>query len=114
MPAKTRDSIRSAILSSESKRRKSKVLPFFGQDIEIRQPSVGDMMKFSEGNKSFIQVLIDFAFVPGTNEKVFEATDKAALEELPFNEDVQAVLDAVTELTSASVKDAEKNSSEIH
>ena len=107
-----RDEIRAKILSQENMRGKSVELKFFGADIELRQPSLGQIQQYMESgdNKiSLIRMLLDYAYVPGTDERVFEAGDVEALSQLPFGEDMSKVAAAIEKFTSLVIGDAEKN-----
>lgn len=110
----TRDAARAKIFAAENKKGESVVLQFFGTEIELKQPSIGEIQKFGEnvaegGRIAFAQILVDYAYVPGTQEKVFESGDIASLNQLPFNADIQRVIDTIETFTNLSVKDAEKN-----
>lgn len=118
IPAKpvpiSRDALRARIFAAENKRGKSTIVEFFGTDIELREPSVGDIQRLGErlnDEKSigFVQILIDYAYVPGTDDKAFEEGDMETLSQLTFGADVQRVLEAVEGFTNLSIKDAEKN-----
>lgn len=108
----TKGDVRAQIFSQASMDKKSIPLNFYGAGIEIRQPSVGqieNLIDKSTNRMSFIQVLIDHAYVPGTKEKVFSQADYEQLQELPYTGDMAAVADAITKLTDVKVKEAEKN-----
>lgn len=112
--APTRDATRAKIFAAENKQGESVLLKFFGTEIELKQPSIGEIQKFGEnvvdgGRIPFAQILVDYAYVPGTTEKVFELGDIESLNQLPFNADIQAVVDTIEQFTNLSVKDAEKN-----
>jgi len=111
-PRLTKDEMRAKIFSAQSMNRKTILVPFFGADIELRQPSVGEVEKLLDretGKVSMVQVLIDHAYVPGTDTKVFDFADLDQLKTLPFNEDMSKVAEAVGQLTNVNVKAAEKN-----
>lgn len=99
----TRDSVRSAIFANAGKYRKE-TLSFFGTEIELRQPSLGAIIEAKEAANSqnaIINTLIRYAYVPGTNVKVFEDADEEALRELPFGGDfieVTKKLEVLTEV----------------
>lgn len=115
MSSEARNILRGALLSGSHLARKRYPLDFFGQKIEIVQPSVSDVAKLSEGrtagevNISLVDVLIDYAYVPGTNEKVFEVGDKDILKELPFGPEMTALSELLSELYGGSIKEKEKN-----
>jgi hypothetical protein len=106
----TRDDLRNAILNSDQATVQTQVITFFGQQIELRQPTVGQIEKQANngGNSTLSNMLIEYAYVPGTNDKVFEDTDADTLKGLPFNQDVQAATAAVTKLTGIDVSEAAK------
>jgi hypothetical protein len=100
----TRDSIRAAILGTEHK-PKSKVVDFFGQKIELRQGTLGDILEARESEDrqgAVIRVLTERAFIPGTDTQVFEETDAEVLKKLPFGPDFIRVSNALEELTDVN------------
>lgn len=117
MSANLRDQLRGAIFNSENSKPKSKVIEFFGQQIEVRQPPVGALMDMREGAKDrdskeqLIAMLMNWVFVPGTDEKLFEPADQDQLLAMPFGTDFTRVSNAVTELTDVNIlnKEATKN-----
>lgn len=109
--APTRDSIRAAIFSSKSKKSRSKEVVFFGQTIEIRQPRLDDILgagaeDVSEGmttesiKKQSVRMMVQYAYVPGTDARVFEDTDYDAIMSLPFGEDFTRLQTTIGELTN--------------
>lgn len=110
----TRDNVRARIFAADNTRGEAEIINFFGTKIELRQPSVGDMQKFSEqagqgDTTQFTQILVSYSYVPGTNEKVFESGDVASLNLLPFNAEMQHVVTVIERFTNLSVQEAEKN-----
>lgn len=111
-PKPSKDAMRAKIFSAQSMDRKTVVVPFYGADIELRQPSVGEIEKLFDketGKMSFVNMLIDHAYVPGTSEKVFTFADHDQLKDLPFNEDMSKVAETISKLTNVNIKAAEKN-----
>ena len=102
----TRDDVRSKIFSP--KKLKSKIVNFFGSEIEIRQSRLSDIVAAAaneDRQNAVIDQLIDCAYVPGTDEKVFEDTDKDSLLALPFGKDFSDVNQAILELTQVNFLD---------
>lgn len=98
-----RDQIRAKILST--KQPKSKIIQFFGATIEIKQPVLDDIMKARDDEEQtarVVNILLMYAYVPGTSEKVFESGDKDSLLQMPFGGDFIAVTDALEELTKVN------------
>lgn len=111
-PPVTKGSLRTIIFSSQNKDKKAILVPFYGAEIEIRQPSVGEIEKLIDKETqrmSFVQVLIDHAYVPGSPEKVFTAADYDELRDLPYSGDMAKVAETITALTNVNLKAAEKN-----
>jgi hypothetical protein len=114
--AKSRAELRSSIFSSTNTKPKSKLVDFFGEQIEVRQPKVGvvlDLRNAGEKNikQMLISTLIQYCYVPGTDEKVFEEADEDQLMEMPFGEDLTRLQTAISELTNVNIQadDAAKN-----
>jgi hypothetical protein len=107
--------IRDAILSTKPK---SKIINAFGQDIEIRQPTLAAVMSYQQipdRIDAASQMLIRYAYVPGTDTQIFDEEDIEAIKGIPFGEDMQKVNDAINELMSiqVAIKEEEKNSEAI-
>lgn len=112
MSKNVRDELRSAIFSSKSKERKRVPAKIGGMDIELVEPTVSDLLEKSntEDNASaLIQSIIKLAHVPGTNERVFEEGDAAALKTLPYNEELQHLVNQITVLMGGSHEEQVKN-----
>lgn len=105
----TRNDLRSKILGR--KEMKKETVEFFGTHIELRQSSFGDILKAqsNEDRQSVvIEALLNQAYVPGTDEKVFEEGDITTLKNLPFGADflrINAALERLTEVNFLGQKD---------
>lgn len=108
--------LRSRIFSTENTKPRSKVIHFFNVDIELRQPTVRQMTELrqqasEDGDRiNAVQFVINYAYVPGTNDLVFDKEDYTLLAEMPMGPDVAALFNAVGELTVLDVDAAAKNS----
>lgn len=112
LPPVTRDSLRAKIFAAKNTTRKTIKVPFYDAEIELRQPTVGEIEKLTDpetGKTSMVTILIDYAYVPGTDTKMFDVADAEQLTSMPFGSDMAKVADAITELTNVKVKEAEKN-----
>lgn len=105
----TRDEIRAQVFAP--KEVKTKDLTFYGAKIELRQPRLEDILavqqsdaNLEEGQVSVaaISILLQYAYVPGTSEKVFEEGDRDALLKLPFDENMTQLTEALQELTDVN------------
>ena len=107
----TRDAIRSKILGST--KAKSMICEFFGTQVEIRQPSLGEILLAEEAatkSEQAVAMVVKYCYVPGTDEKVFEDSDYEALLQLPFGEDFVRVQKAIAQLSDVNVGKALGNS----
>lgn len=99
----SRDELRAQIFSAHNKVVDKKTVDFFGQKIELRQPTLADINSLKEdgdNNKSaVVQTLIRYAYMPGTEEKVFEDSDYDSFMSMPFGKDFTQVMEAFGELT---------------
>jgi hypothetical protein len=97
-----RDRIRAELLKSRPV--KSKVIEFFGQQIEIKQLTLGAVInartELEDQQGALISILLKYAYVPGTEELLFEDTDADSLKALPFGGDFVSLTNAITELTN--------------
>lgn len=112
-PKERRDTIREAVFTS--RKPKSKSISFRGADIEIRQPSVRlimDLANAEDKASSAAKMLINFAYVPGTDIKIFDMEDTDSLLNMPFDEDWKDVNEAIAEMTGVDlgVEEEGKNS----
>lgn len=102
MTESIRDAMRAAIFAP--KQVKSEPVNFFGQDIEIRQMILADVLNASNNpdrESAIIDTLINYAYIPGTDERVFEEGDAAQFKTMPFGADfirVSKALEALTEV----------------
>ena len=106
------EEMRAKIFSRENKRPRSEVVGFFTVEIEIRQGTLGDVLDSvdEEGeHEGIIQVLLDNAYVPGTNTKVFGIEHREELRSMPMGKDFAAVGAAYRRLSQIDVNAAEKN-----
>jgi len=115
----TRDDIRAAIFSVENRRPKTKVIELFGQEVEVRQPTLAQINKLGkasadERTPALVRIMIEYIYVPGTDTKVFDAADAESLATMPSGKWLSDLNSAIEELTGVNVKDAEKNSDETN
>lgn len=104
--AVTRDSLRAAIF--KTRQPKSKIIQFFDAEIEIRQSQLGDIISAKENEDrqaAVIETLVNNAFVPGTDIKVFEMADAESFKAMPFGADFIRVTKALEELSEVNFLD---------
>lgn len=104
-----KDEIRAAIFNNTQFKRET--FNFLGQELELRQPSVGQISRLADdknNNNRLIEIIIDSAYMPGTDEKVFTKADYESLLEVPSGEWIADFTTAWNKL-AGSVKETEKN-----
>lgn len=108
-----RDKIRGEIFSAENRKTKSEIIDFYGAKIEVRQPLVAQIVNeddAEEGRAGIVSSLLKYAYVPHTEEKVFDEADVDTLMTMPFSRDFGRFAEAFQKLTNIDVKGAEGNS----
>ena len=115
----SRDAMRASIFAAENKKPASTVIKLFGQDIEVRQPTLSLINKIGRKNAEsankypgIVNILIGYCYIPGTDEKVFDDSDADQLASMPSGQWLNDFNEAVQKLTGLDVKEAEKNSDE--
>jgi len=90
--------IRDAVLSAKPK---TEIVHAFGMDIEIRQPTLEAVMSYqtlTDRVEAASQMLIRYAFVPGTDTRIFDEGDVDLIKNVPFGNDMQVINDAITKM----------------
>lgn len=99
----SRDELRAKIFAPRTLKRE--IIPFFGVDIELRQPTLGDILAVRDSNEkqsAIISILMDYAHIPGTDEKVFESGDAETLMAMPWGADFTTLNNALERLTEVN------------
>lgn len=92
----TRDEMRAKILAT--KPIDKRLVTFQGVEIELRQPLLGDVLKAADQvnrESAVIDTLIKYAYIPGTDERIFEEGDAEAFKQMPFGPDFMAINEAL-------------------
>ena len=112
------DSLRNAIRAQIFAARELKKIEveFFGAQIEMRQMQLSDILTVQNNEdreSGIVDMLIKYAYVPGTDEKVFEDADADAFKKLPFGADFQRLSKAMEELTEVNFLDKKPTSKDV-
>lgn len=102
----TRDELREALLGTPPK-PESKVITMFGVELELRQPNLGAIMKTrdeADQTTRAVDMIIEYAFVPGTDDHIFEMTDRDTIMNWPFGPDLARLNAAIAELTGVDIE----------
>ncbi len=106
----TRDEMRARIMKGV--KPKSVETSFNGVTIELRQPTVGEILDAQEETdrkRAITGMMVRYAYVPDTDERVFEMADLDALMNMPFGDDYIKLNEAINKLTGINVAEEEKN-----
>ncbi len=104
----TRDQLRDALLGTAPK-PESRLIEMFGVEIELRQPNLGAIMKARETSDETtraVDMIIEYAFVPGTDEHVFDIADRDIIKNWPFGKDLTNLNTVIAELTGIDIEAA--------
>ena len=107
----TRDDLRAKIFSSENSVCKRTSVQLNGVELEIKQPTVAEVMKLNEieGTQSRVaHMLVTYAFVPGTDERVFDMGDIDQLSNMPYTPEMTEIQNVITKMLVGDVATAEK------
>lgn len=116
MAESTRDALRARIFKSRTAKRKTLTLFEEGTEVEVRQPTIGDIMEAQsqdsgdERNFAIVQIMLRYCYVPGTDTKVFEESDIANIKEMPMGNWFTNLIEVFNEFVNADTKEMEKNS----
>ncbi len=102
----SRDQLRSALLSNQ--KPDSVLMTLFGQEIELMQPSLGAILSAREEldtKVSAAKMIITYACVPGTTNRIFEDGDIPQILKWPFGTELLAVQQAIAGLTGVDLDD---------
>ncbi len=83
----------------------------FGAEIEIRQPTLGAILEAQEipdNKERTVGMIIEYAFVPGTDERIFDNADREVILTWPFGDELVKIQMAIAELTGVDISEAEE------
>lgn len=101
----SRDAIRAALFNQKPRTIE---VTAAGVKLEMRQPSINEMLSLLDIEDKKAQIvffLIQYCYVPGTNEKVFEPSDQESLLAMPSNATWARLQAAFSELTDLDAID---------
>lgn len=102
-----RDKLRSAILEGDNSKPATKTITLFGNDVEIRQPSIGTVIDDADKVKNIADILMQYCYVPGTDEKLFDDADRDSLLAMPWGPEFLKAQQAINELAGVAAADVE-------
>jgi len=109
-PALNRQQLRAQLLGNAPKPART-ALSLFGADIELMQPTLRailDVQDIEDTKERSTDMIIRYACVPGTDERIFESADKDMILSWPFTNELVDLQMAIAKLTGVDVEEAEK------
>jgi len=109
-PTLTRDEIRAQLIGTRHEAKRERVT-LFGVEVDLRQPTLASILDAREEDDERTRttdVFLNYAFVPGTDERVFEEGDRDAILNWPFTEELMEVQIVIARLTGIDLADAEE------
>jgi len=106
----TRQQIRDQLLGHAPKPKRTPIT-LFGIKIELQQPTLRailDVQEVEDTKERSTGMIIDYAYVPGSNEKIFEPADREVILNWPFNNELVELQVAIAKLTGIDIEEAEK------
>ncbi len=106
----TRDQLRKALIGDRHAPKKELVM-LFGCEIELRQPTLASILEArtdDDEQARTTDVFLKYAYVPGTDELVFEEADRDIILNWPFTEELMTVQTTIAKLTGVDLGDAEE------
>jgi hypothetical protein len=108
MTQATRNELRAALVGKKHK-PKSEVVSLFGTEVELRQPTLAAILRSREEDderKRTTDVFLNYAYVPGTDELIFEEGDRDVILNWPFTEELFQVQMVIAKLTGVDISGA--------
>ncbi len=106
----TRDELRAELIGKKHKPERVAVT-LFGCELEMQQPtlaSILDARDDADERTRTADVFINYAYVPGTDERVFEEGDREVILGWPFGEELLEVQRVIVKLTGVDISNAEE------
>ena len=109
-----REDTRAAIFGSIQ--FKNKKIKIFGVDVEVRQPSIGELSAMNvldpekPDRNALIELMIQYSYVPGTDEKVFEESDREYMLGFPMDDWAGKFQETWMKLAGIDAEESLKNS----
>jgi hypothetical protein len=115
-------SIKASIFSAVNKYKKSLIVEFFGQQVEIKQSSLFDIINRTNSKNTvvgdtateddtpvIIFILLNHTYIAGTEILLFDEADVEQLMSMPYGEDFNRVVSAYNDLSGIKVDREIKN-----
>lgn len=110
MSAQTKDEFRKSLFAGKKLKREK--IEIRGVPVEIQQPTIRQILRQRNSENTedqLVEMLVEYCYIPGTDVKAFEPTDKGDILEWPVESWFTEFNDAVSNLTQINVESAEKN-----
>lgn len=105
-----RDQLRAALIGKKHA-PKRELVTLFGVEVELQQPTLRSILQARDTDDEMVRtadVFIRYAYVPGTDERVFEEGDRDAILNWPYTEELLKVQQVIGDLTGIDLGNAEE------
>ena len=106
----TRAQLRDGLLGNVPK-AKTRIIQLFDMPIELHQPtlrSILDNQAIEDTKQRGTKMIIEYSYVPGTNERIFDDADREMIHNWPFTGELVDLQMAIADLTGVDTADAEE------
>jgi hypothetical protein len=103
----SRDQIRTKVFGVL--KPKSTMVTLFGAEIELHQPTLKSILEAQDTEdvmQRMIQMIVNYTYVPGTDEHIFDEADGPMILSWPFGDDLIRLQKAITDLTGLDITKA--------
>ncbi len=104
----TRDEIRKALVETKHAPARE-LVTLFGVEIELQQPTLNSILSAREEadeRERTTDVFLKYAYVPDSDELVFEDKDRETILNWPFTDELMKVQTVILKLTGVDLADA--------
>ena len=104
--SKTRDGLRAKVFSGNKEEHQ---LVINGAEVEVKAPNLGEVMELqnkmqADGKSGIVSLLLNFCYVPGTDEKIFEPEDEEAILAMEIGPWVADLTKIIAKITGISLQ----------
>jgi hypothetical protein len=109
-----RDAVRAEIFNNPKTKPAIQLVDFMGAQLELRTPTLGHILAMpskeeqemeGEGKAQLVTSIIQHAYIPGTDELVFEDEDLDGLLGMAYSADMQRLFTAMNKLIDPNFKE---------
>lgn len=108
----TRDELRAVMFSPEKTLAHRIPLMFNGVQLEWQRPSIQELAEAQDASKDrnfMVGMIINYSYLPNTDEKVFEDSDYAVIMKMPYTDEYGDAVQTIVKALNMKVDEKVKN-----